>query len=97
MFFKDSKNLKRDSIKLIFETMNPDNDMVTVKVVLLFFLSNLFLANNGKVYLDSFYLNLLEDLDKFNQFPWGEVLWDDMRRCLRHAMEKEVIRATDGK
>lgn len=93
MYFMEQKNLKRDAIKLIFQSMNPDNDEIAVKVALLFFVSNLVLANNSNVYLDSFYLHLVEDLDRFNKYPWGRVLWDDMTRCLRHAAESEAIKS----
>ena len=96
MYFKEQKNLKRDAIKLIFQSMNPDNDEIAVKVALLFFVSNLVLANNSNVYLDSFYLHLVEDLDRFNNYPWGRVLWDDMTRCLRHAAESEAIKSKAG-
>lgn len=56
--------------------MNPNDNVVVMKVIAMkvaqsfFFMSNMLLANNDIVYLDSFYLNLLENLDLFNEDPW---------------------------
>lgn len=77
--------------------MNPDDDIVVAKVVLLYFVSNMLLANNDMVYLDSFYLNLIEDLDKFNEYLWEKVFWEYFSHCIHHAMENEVSRSMTRK
>lgn len=96
-YFEDPKNLRRESIKLIFQFMNLDNDIVVMKVVLLYFLPNLLLAYNDAILLDSFYLNLVDDLEKLNEYSWEKVILEEMCNWICHAFENKINRSIVGK
>ncbi|CAH9067529.1 unnamed protein product [Cuscuta europaea] len=49
-----------------------------IKLALLYVLAHGFLGNQYSHRLPGKYMNLVEDLDAFNSYPWGEDVWDDL-------------------
>ncbi|CAH9085886.1 unnamed protein product [Cuscuta europaea] len=80
-----SKSVKRNAIKQVLQSIKrgsvSDNDIV--KLSLLHVLSQSFLAAEGQVTVKGKYLNLVDNLENFNKYPWGRVVWDDMDTYFR--------------
>ncbi|CAH9124314.1 unnamed protein product [Cuscuta epithymum] len=72
--------VKRKDIKKVFKAIErgkeDDNDIVSLS--LLYVLSHSFLAAEEKVAVNSIHINLVDDIDKFNAYPWGRVIWENM-------------------
>ncbi|CAH9063427.1 unnamed protein product [Cuscuta epithymum] len=74
-----TKVMRRD-IKKVFQAIekgSEHNDDI-IKLSLLFVLSHSFLSAEGGVSLNNAYINLVDDLDRFNAYPWGRAIWKDM-------------------
>ncbi|VFQ72129.1 unnamed protein product [Cuscuta campestris] len=81
-YFPSSKSVKRRDISKAFISFNRDaegtmpND--ALKMALLYALANSFLGNQPSVNLPMCYLNLVDDIDEFDNYPWGDDVWSEL-------------------
>ncbi|VFQ60320.1 unnamed protein product [Cuscuta campestris] len=81
-YFYSSKSVKRRDISKAFISFNRDaegtmpND--ALKMALIYALANSFLGNQPSVNLPMCYLNLVDDIDEFNSYPWGDDVWSEL-------------------
>ncbi|CAH9125721.1 unnamed protein product, partial [Cuscuta epithymum] len=82
----------RSDIKNLFKTLEkgqlPNDDIV--KLSLLFVLSHAFLAADGQVSLNKHYINLVDNLENFNSYPWGSVIWADMINYFKAGVDSMI-------
>lgn len=69
--------------RLDFTTVD---DMDAVKLSLFFFVERLLLGRPTRHRSDPWVLELVDDLDKFNSYPWGSVAWDRTYQNLRKVL-----------
>ncbi|VFQ78815.1 unnamed protein product [Cuscuta campestris] len=84
-----NESVKRREISNAFLSFRRDADGSmpndALKMSLLYALANTFLGNQPSVNFPMCYLNLVDDLDEFNSYPWGDDVWrelvDHVYRC----------------
>lgn len=84
--FQSRPCLRLKDVKKAFITASRDNEGQgerTLKLALLYFLYGILLPRNGRITkLDMKYLHLVEDLEKFNAFPWGRVAYEFLAKSI---------------
>ncbi|CAH9119892.1 unnamed protein product [Cuscuta europaea] len=58
-----------------------------VKLALLYVLSHGFLGNQIARPMEAYYLNLVDSLEDFKAYPWGDVIWDELRSYMKQSCE----------
>ncbi|CAH9122119.1 unnamed protein product [Cuscuta epithymum] len=85
-YFPTNSRVTRSDIKLLYQSlvkgMETDEDII--RLSLIYVLSHSFLSADPKIALNSSYLNLIDDIDAFNSYPWGRVIWSDMVSCFKN-------------
>ncbi|POO03678.1 hypothetical protein TorRG33x02_008830 [Trema orientale] len=87
-YFADNNTLTGQGIKIVFDLMPTQNDEDRVKVALLYLLASGLLNNSPRVHLSRFYVDLIDDLESFNKYPWGNFY--GMRRANRFDYKLEM-------
>jgi hypothetical protein len=64
-----------DKLLKCFKDANFEDNLDAVKMALLYFLNCGLLGVARKTNIDMDFVRLVEDYDKFNQFPWGALLY----------------------
>ncbi|VFQ96167.1 unnamed protein product, partial [Cuscuta campestris] len=71
-----------------------------VKLALLHLLGNVMFGHQSCVSFPIGYINLVDDLDAFDKFPWGEVIWEELLthagRCAQSLKARGRGRVTFG-
>ncbi|VFQ79276.1 unnamed protein product, partial [Cuscuta campestris] len=71
-----------------------------VKLALLHLLGNVMFGHQSCVSFPIGYINLVDDLDAFDKFPWGEVIWEELLthagRCAQSLKARGGGRVTFG-
>ncbi|KAK1436778.1 hypothetical protein QVD17_02560 [Tagetes erecta] len=94
MTFKDrvfgvQARLKVLDLKNIFDrSLDQLSDLDAVRICLLMLLEVGFMGHESGYLVDSALLQLVEDLDSWNTFPWGSYLWKVVYEQLHNALEK---------
>ena len=73
-YFKQPTKFKRETLESWFLDARVNNDEDAVKLVLVYLVASLLLNNNPTVSLLEFFVNLVDNLETFNNFPWGKVV-----------------------
>ena len=62
-----------------------EKDLATdrVKIALLYFLEGVLLDADPKRNVSTFHMSMVDDLDMFNSYPWGTVVYDTTIDSLR--------------
>ena len=73
--------------------MRLNNDKEAVKLKLVYTVTSLLLNNNLTVVLVEFFVNLVDNLENFNNFPWGKVLWENSTAGIKnkHKMSEQNL------
>ncbi|VFQ59358.1 unnamed protein product [Cuscuta campestris] len=81
-YFQSSKSVKRKEITKAFLRFNRDAEGTmpsdALKMSLIYALANTFLGNQPSVNLPMHYLSLVDDIEKFNNYPWGDDVWSEL-------------------
>ncbi|CAH9146957.1 unnamed protein product [Cuscuta epithymum] len=81
-YFGSKKIILRQDIIQAMEEYNSEYPRTQkedgIKLALLYVLAHGFLGNQYSHRLPGKYINLVENLDTFNSYPWGEDVWDDL-------------------
>ncbi|KAK0578921.1 hypothetical protein LWI29_018413 [Acer saccharum] len=85
----------------MFKAASSDNDEDMVKLALLYFLETVLFGKDQKVHIGAHHVELLEDLETFNKYPWGrkcyETTLNSLKRDLRrmsqeyHTTSREIV------
>ena len=76
-YFKDPIKLKRETLETWFLDARVQNDEDVVKLALVYVVACLLLHNYLTVSLPKFFVNLVDNLNKFNNYLWGKLVWED--------------------
>ncbi|KAL5561683.1 hypothetical protein UlMin_031430 [Ulmus minor] len=88
--FKGATQIKVDDIQKAFRSLcdkeeggkkkkaEKEKDLATdrVKIALLYFLEGVLLGADPKRNVSTFHMSMVDDLDMFNSYPWGTVVYD---------------------
>ena len=90
-YFKQTTRFNRDTLKSQFPDARLNNNEDAVKLALVYLLASLLLNNNPTVVLPEFFINLVDNVEIFNNFPWGKVVWEDSTtRIKKQAQNKRT-------
>ncbi|GMN70403.1 hypothetical protein TIFTF001_039451 [Ficus carica] len=81
-YFSDVKGVTREYLELQMSNSNFDNDDDAVKLSLLYIVFSIPLSNASSVKIDPKYFTLANNLDAFNEFPWGVLSWEATRTAI---------------
>ncbi|VFQ79430.1 unnamed protein product [Cuscuta campestris] len=103
-YFNTGKSIQRCHITDALLQHNKDDLGVetddVVKLALLHLLGNVMFGHQSCVSFPIGYINLVDDLDAFDKFPWGEVIWEELLthvgRCAQSLKARERGRVMFG-
>ncbi|GMN48635.1 hypothetical protein TIFTF001_017818 [Ficus carica] len=75
-YFSTLRGVSRKHLKLLLSNVNFDNDDDAVKLSLLCMIFCIPLSNANSVKIDLKFFTLADNLDDFNDFPWGVLSWE---------------------
>ena len=64
------------TLEVMFKAASSDNDEDMVKLALLYFVETVLFGKDQKVHIGAQHIELLEDLETFNKFPWGQKCYE---------------------
>ncbi|KAI9185171.1 hypothetical protein LWI28_004985 [Acer negundo] len=76
------------TLEAMFKAAFSDNDEDMVKLALLYFLETVLFGKDQKVYIGAQHVELLEDLETFNKYPWGRKCYETTLNCLQRDLRK---------
>ncbi|KAK0574579.1 hypothetical protein LWI29_025748 [Acer saccharum] len=89
------------TLEAMFRAASSDNDEDMVKLALLYFLETVLFGKDQKVHIGAHHVELLEDLETFNKYPWGQKCYEttlnslkrDLRRMSQeyHTTSREIV------
>ncbi|XP_038693067.1 uncharacterized protein LOC119990985 [Tripterygium wilfordii] len=92
-YFKGNNSIKRSELESTFLGLKPqlDNEDDVVKLALVYFVEFVLLGRErSRNISDVAYLQLVENLDEFNKYPWGSVSYTRTSKSLAGAMKGRV-------
>ncbi|GMN45109.1 hypothetical protein TIFTF001_014305 [Ficus carica] len=78
----DALGVSRENLELQMSNANFDNDDDAVKLSLLYIIFCIPLSNANSVKIDPKFFSLADNLDDFNDFPWGMLSWEATRAAI---------------
>ena len=89
-YFKGATQIKVDDIQKAFRSLcdkeeggkkkkaEKEKDLATnrVKIALFYFLEGVLLGADPKRNVSTFHMSVVDDLDMFNSYPWGTMVYD---------------------
>ncbi|MFS7950919.1 hypothetical protein Hanom_Chr07g00588871 [Helianthus anomalus] len=85
--------VKVSDLKNVFDSsLDQLSDLDAVRICLLMLLEVGFMGSQSPHLVDSDALELVEDLDSWNTFPWGSYVWKVVYRQLHNALPKRSAR-----
>ena len=80
--------LNNKTLEAMFKAASSDNDEDMVKLALLYFLETVLFGKDQKVHIGAQHVELLEDLETFNKYPWGRKCYDTTLNSLQRDLRK---------
>ncbi|GMN74878.1 hypothetical protein TIFTF001_053254, partial [Ficus carica] len=80
--FSINEGVTREYLELQMSNSKFDNDDDAVKLSLLYIVFSIPLSNASSVKIDPKYFALADNLDAFNEFPWGVLSWEATRTAI---------------
>ncbi|CAH9134120.1 unnamed protein product, partial [Cuscuta epithymum] len=81
-FFNGRSNVTRADISRAFEEFDnipvEKQPLDRVKLAILDLISNYIIGNQKTVKCPAIYINMVDNLDLVNQYPWGDEIWEDL-------------------
>ena len=81
-------DLREKSLESWFPDVRINNDKDPVKLTLVYLATSLLLNNNPTVVLPEFFVNLVDNMENFNNCPWGKVVWEDSTTRIKKTSTK---------
>ncbi|GMN70232.1 hypothetical protein TIFTF001_039276 [Ficus carica] len=81
-YFSNVRGVTRENLELQMSNSKFDNDDDAVKLSLLYIVFCIPLSNASSVKIDPKYFALADNLDAFNEFPWGVLSWEATRTAI---------------
>ena len=75
---------------LVDEDMKFETDDDVIRLGMLYVLSSIILANGKTVRIPLIYVELVEDIQAFNDYPWGIPAWEMTKDTIRSAVSNKV-------
>ncbi|KAL5856605.1 hypothetical protein ACOSQ3_004063 [Xanthoceras sorbifolium] len=88
-------NLDNTTLEDVFMKASFSDDLTMVKLALLYCLENVFLGREKGSPIDSEHIRLVDDLDQFNEYPWGRVCFEMTMSSLQNALKGRVQMLND--
>ncbi|GMN48254.1 hypothetical protein TIFTF001_017424 [Ficus carica] len=89
-YFPDVRGVTREFLELQMSNSKFDNDDDAVKLSLLYIVFSIPLSNASSVKIDPKYFALADNLDAFNEFPWGVLSWEATRTAICSTVENRI-------
>ncbi|GMN18720.1 hypothetical protein TIFTF001_048026 [Ficus carica] len=89
-YFLDVRGVTREYLELQMSNSKFDNDDDAVKLSLLYIVFSILLSNASSVKIDPKYFALADNLDAFNEFPWGVLSWEATRTAICSTVENMI-------
>ncbi|GMN20710.1 hypothetical protein TIFTF001_043151 [Ficus carica] len=89
-YFSDVRGVTREYLELQMSNSKFDNDDDAVKLSLLYIVFSIPLSNASSVKIDPKYFALADNLDAFNEFPWGVLSWEATRTTICSTVENRI-------
>ncbi|GMN54172.1 hypothetical protein TIFTF001_023288 [Ficus carica] len=89
-YFSTLRGVSRENLELQMSNANFDNDDDAVKLSLLYMIFCIPLSNANFVKIDPKFLTLADNLDYFNNFPWGVLSWEATRAAICNTVENKM-------
>ncbi|GMN70644.1 hypothetical protein TIFTF001_039687 [Ficus carica] len=90
-YFSTLKGVSRENLELQMSNAKFDNDDDdAVKLSLLYIMFSIPLSNASAVKIDLKFFALANDLDAFNDFPWGILSWETIRGAICHVVDNRI-------
>ncbi|KAK0599400.1 hypothetical protein LWI29_004931 [Acer saccharum] len=80
--------LNNKTLEAMFKAASSDNDEDMVKLALLYFLETVLFGKDQKVHIGAQHVELLEDLETFNKYPWGRKCYETTLNSLQKDFKK---------
>ncbi|KAK0597658.1 hypothetical protein LWI29_027297 [Acer saccharum] len=80
--------LNNRTLEAMFKAASSDNDEDMVKLALLYFLETVLFGKDQKVHIGAQHVELLEDLETFNKYPWGRKCYETTLNSLQKDFKK---------
>lgn len=96
-YFSTVRGVSRENLELQLSNAKFDNDDDAVKLSLLYIVFSIPLANASTVKIDPKYFALADNLDSFNEFPWGVLSWEATRSAICKTVENRKPSNTGSK
>ncbi|XP_076920834.1 uncharacterized protein LOC143582070 [Bidens hawaiensis] len=93
VFGRVQASLKVSDLKTVFNcSLDQLSDLDAVRICLLMLLEVGFMGGQSKLVLDPTLLQLVEDLDSWNSYPWGSHIWKVVYGQLHNALATRSAR-----
>ncbi|GMN49494.1 hypothetical protein TIFTF001_018656 [Ficus carica] len=89
-YFSNVRGVTRENLELQMSNSKFDNDDDAVKLSLLYIVFCIPLSNASSVKIDPKYFALADNLDAFNEFPWGVLSWEATRTAICSTVENRI-------
>ncbi|GMN69116.1 hypothetical protein TIFTF001_038167 [Ficus carica] len=89
-YFSDVRGVTREYLGLQMSNSKFDNDDDAVKLSLLYIVFSIPLSNASSIKIDPKYFALADNLDAFNEFPWGVLSWEATRTAICSTVENRI-------
>ncbi|GMN23191.1 hypothetical protein TIFTF001_040415 [Ficus carica] len=89
-YFSNVRGVTREYLELQMSNSKFDDDDDAVKLSLLYIVFSIHLSNASSVKIDPKYFTLADNLDAFNEFPWGVLSWEATRTAICSTMENRI-------
>ncbi|KAK2662025.1 hypothetical protein Ddye_000599 [Dipteronia dyeriana] len=89
-------DMNLNTLEDVFMNASTNDDLTMVKLALLYFLENVLLGREKGSTIDSEHILLADDLDQFNEYPWGRVCFEMTMKSLQNALKGRVQMLNDG-
>ncbi|XP_026405455.1 uncharacterized protein LOC113300459 [Papaver somniferum] len=87
-YFSGSKSISMYTLEETFINCEHEDD--TVKLALVYLLEFFLLGKDKKTYIDLRFLQIVDDLDEFNMYPWGLVSYERTFSSLAIALRRRA-------
>ncbi|MCL7032903.1 hypothetical protein MKW94_026546 [Papaver nudicaule] len=94
-YFFGSKSISMYTLEETFINCEHEDD--TVKLALVYLLEFLLLGKDKKTYVDLRFLQIVDDLDEFNMYPWGLVSYERTFSSLAIALRRRAEKFKEKK
>ncbi|GMN48194.1 hypothetical protein TIFTF001_017375 [Ficus carica] len=89
-YFSNVRGVTRENLELQMSNSKFDNDDDAVKLSLLYIVFCIPLSNASSVKIDPKYFALADNLDAFNEFPWGVLSWEATWTAICSTVENRI-------